>query len=67
MAHHRLEHRDEAERWLDKLLAYRPNEGSGFSWKDVEIRILRREAEALIPSKSPRSGTENRERGAPQK
>ena len=48
MAHHRLGHRDEAKRWLDKLVAYQPKEGSDFSWDDVEIRILRREAEAVL-------------------
>jgi hypothetical protein len=53
MAHHRLGHRDEAERWLDKPTAYRPKEGSDFSWDDVEIRILRREAESLISASRP--------------
>jgi hypothetical protein len=48
LAHYRLGHRDEARRWLDKLLAARPKEGADFSWDDVEIRILRREAESLI-------------------
>ena len=31
----------------------------------LEAHVLRREAEALIPSEAPRNGTENRERGAP--
>ena len=53
MAHHRLGHRDEAKRWLDKLVAYRPKEGADFSWDDVEIRILRREAESLILGSPP--------------
>jgi hypothetical protein len=33
----------------------------------LEAHVLRREAEALIPSTGPRSGPENRERGAAQK
>jgi Flp pilus assembly protein TadD len=53
MAHHRLGHHDEAKRWLDKLVAYQPKEGSDFSWDDVEIRILRREAESLTPGSPP--------------
>jgi tetratricopeptide (TPR) repeat protein len=53
MAHHRLGHHDEARRWLDKLVAYQPREGPDFSWDDVEIRILRREAESLIPGSAP--------------
>jgi eukaryotic-like serine/threonine-protein kinase len=48
MTHHRLGHRDEAQQWLDKLVASWPKEGFEFSWNDVEIRILRREAESLI-------------------
>jgi WD40 repeat protein len=48
MAHHRLGHGDEAQRWLDKLAAYPPQAGADFSWDDVELRILRREAEALM-------------------
>ncbi len=48
MAHYRLEHRGEARRWLDKIRASAPSNASGFSWEDVEIGILRREAEALI-------------------
>jgi WD40 repeat protein/serine/threonine protein kinase/tetratricopeptide (TPR) repeat protein len=59
LAHHRLGHRDQAERWLAKLLASQPNEGFDFSRYDVEIRILRREAESLImggrPAASPTS------------
>ena len=44
LAHHRLGHRAEASRWLDKLGAYRPKETGDLSWDDVEVRILRREA-----------------------
>ena len=53
LGHHRLGHRDEAKRWLEKLAAHQPKEGSDFSWKDVEIRILRREAESLILGSPP--------------
>jgi hypothetical protein len=58
LAHHRLGHREEARRWMDKLATYRPKEGADFFWDEVEIRILRREAEALIlgsrlPAPSP--------------
>jgi tetratricopeptide (TPR) repeat protein len=48
LAHHRLGHRDQAERWLTRLVASRPKEGFDFSLDDVEIRILSREAETLI-------------------
>jgi WD40 repeat protein len=48
MAHQRLGHRDEARRWLEKLAAYQPKKGADFSWDDVEVQILRREAESLI-------------------
>ncbi|WZO97466.1 protein kinase [Isosphaeraceae bacterium EP7] len=48
MVNHRLRRRDEAKHWLEKLAAYQPKAGSDFSWDDVEIRILRREAEELI-------------------
>jgi hypothetical protein len=47
MAHHRLGHQDDAKHWLDKLIASRVNGVPG-SWDDIEIRILRREAESLI-------------------
>jgi WD40 repeat protein len=51
LAHHHLGHHDEAKRWLDKLVAYQPKKGADFSWDDVDIRILCREAEALILGK----------------
>jgi tetratricopeptide (TPR) repeat protein len=53
LAHHRLGRRDEAERWLDKLVAYRPKEGFDVSIEDMDIRILRREAESLILGSRP--------------
>jgi hypothetical protein len=48
LAHHRLGHHDEARRWLDKLAVHRPQEGFEFSRDDVEVRVLHREAEALV-------------------
>jgi WD40 repeat protein len=53
LAHHRLGHRDDVERWLDKLVACRPKEGFVFSSDDAEIRILHREAESLILGSRP--------------
>jgi WD40 repeat protein/serine/threonine protein kinase/tetratricopeptide (TPR) repeat protein len=48
MAHHRLGHRDEARRWLDRLGEHRPSTDSGQFWDELEIRLLRSEAEAVI-------------------
>jgi hypothetical protein len=57
MAHHRLGHRNESKRWLDKLRDYQTHQVSKYSWDDLEIRILHREAESLIlggrPAASP--------------
>jgi hypothetical protein len=53
LAHHRLGHHDEAKRWLDKLGASRPKEGFDFCRQDMEMRILHREAEALIAASRP--------------
>jgi len=53
MASRHLGRHDEARRWLDKLAAYQPREGAEFSWADVEIRILRREAESSILGSPP--------------
>jgi tetratricopeptide (TPR) repeat protein len=53
MAHHRQGHRDEAKRWLNKLAAYRPKEGTDFSWDNVDIHILRREVESLLLGSPP--------------
>jgi tetratricopeptide (TPR) repeat protein len=52
-AHHRLRHRDEAENWLDKLVASRPKEGFDVSLEDMEVHILHREAESLILGSRP--------------
>jgi tetratricopeptide (TPR) repeat protein len=48
MAHHQLGHDTEARRWLDRLRAHRPNENSSDFWNELEIRLLRSEAEAVI-------------------
>ena len=53
MAHHCLGHPQEARFWLDKLRAFRPSptdypDRTDYIWSDVEIRVLLREAEALI-------------------
>jgi tetratricopeptide (TPR) repeat protein len=48
MAHHRLGHRAEARRWLDKLRESQPSESPNRFWDDLSIRLLRSEAEALI-------------------
>jgi hypothetical protein len=48
LAHHRLGHRSEARRWLDRLREHRPSEDPAQFWDELEIRLLRSEAEALI-------------------
>jgi WD40 repeat protein/serine/threonine protein kinase/tetratricopeptide (TPR) repeat protein len=48
LAHDQLGHHAEAHAWLDRLPAYRPNESDGAFWNELEIRLLRREAEAVI-------------------
>ena len=48
MAHHQLGHEAEARLWLDRLRAHRPNENPDAFWNELEIRLLRREVEALI-------------------
>jgi tetratricopeptide (TPR) repeat protein len=53
MAHHRLGHRQEARFWLDKLRAFpwSPTDypdRTAYIWSDLGIRVLLREAEALI-------------------
>jgi tetratricopeptide (TPR) repeat protein len=77
LANHHLGKVAEARRWLNKAQAWldqyrdgmpaRAEEELGLHYHNwLESHVLRREAEALIPSTGPRSGTENRERGAPQ-
>jgi Flp pilus assembly protein TadD len=48
MAHHRLGHRAEARRWLDKLREYRPSKSPDRYWEELTTRLLRREAEAVV-------------------
>jgi WD40 repeat protein len=48
LAHHRLGHRAEARRWLDRLREYRPSEDPARFWDELEIRLLRSEAEAVV-------------------
>ena len=48
LAHHQLGHRPEALRWLDRFRTYKPNEKPDAFWNELEIRLLRREAEALV-------------------
>ena len=48
MAHHRLGHRDEARRWLDCLRNRQPSTDPNQLWDELEIRLLRSEAEALV-------------------
>jgi tetratricopeptide (TPR) repeat protein len=46
LAHHRLGHHKEARLWLDRFRDYLPDR-AGF-WRELEIRLLRSEAEAVI-------------------
>jgi hypothetical protein len=48
LAHHRLGHRAEARVWLDRLREHRPSEDPARFWDELEIRLLRSEAEAVI-------------------
>jgi tetratricopeptide (TPR) repeat protein len=48
MAHHRLGHRDEARRWLDRLREYQPSANPAQFWDELQIRVLRSETEAVI-------------------
>jgi tetratricopeptide (TPR) repeat protein len=78
LANERLGKAEEARRWLDKARAWLDQYGDGMparadeelalhlhNW--LEAHVLRRVAEALIPSRGLRSGTEDRERAAPRK
>ena len=78
LANQRLGKGEEARRWLNKAQTWldqyrdgmpaRAEEEFGLhlhNW--LEAHVLRREAEALISSTSPRSGPEIREPGAAQK
>ena len=48
MAHHRLGHRDQARGWLDRLRDHQPSTAPARFWDELEIRLLRIEAEAVI-------------------
>ena len=48
MAHHRLGHRAEARRFLDRLREYQPSTDPAHFWDELEIRLLRSEAEAVV-------------------
>ncbi len=48
MAHFRLGHRDEARRWLDRLRNRQPSNDPNNFWQELEILLLRSEAEAVI-------------------
>jgi WD40 repeat protein/tetratricopeptide (TPR) repeat protein len=48
MAHHRLGDRDEARRWLDRLKNHQPSADPDQFWNELDIRLLRGEAEAAI-------------------
>jgi hypothetical protein len=69
MAHHRLGHQDDAKHWLDSLTASQVNKVPGSSWEEIEIRILRREAESQIlgsrPAASPSTATRPDREGNP--
>jgi tetratricopeptide (TPR) repeat protein len=48
MAHHRLGHREVARRWLNRLRAREPIADPDEFWNELEIRLLRSEAEAVV-------------------
>jgi WD40 repeat protein/tetratricopeptide (TPR) repeat protein/tRNA A-37 threonylcarbamoyl transferase component Bud32 len=48
MAHFRLGHRDEARRWLDCFHDRPPDVEPHQFWNELEIRLLRSEAEAVV-------------------
>jgi hypothetical protein len=48
LAHHRLGHRDEAGHWLDRLRGHQSSTDPAQFWVELEIRLLRSEAEAVV-------------------
>ena len=48
MAHGRLGHHDEARRWLDRFRSHQPNADPNNFWNELEIRLLRNEADAVV-------------------
>jgi WD40 repeat protein/tetratricopeptide (TPR) repeat protein len=48
MAHHRLGDRGEARRWLDRLRGQQPSTDPARFFNELEVRLLRSEAEAVV-------------------
>jgi hypothetical protein len=48
MAQFRLGHGDEARRWLERLRDRSPDASPRAFWTELEIRVLRGEAEAVV-------------------
>jgi Flp pilus assembly protein TadD len=48
LAHHRLSHDVEAHSWLERIRTYRPKERTQDAWIELEIHLLRGEAESVI-------------------
>jgi WD40 repeat protein len=48
MAHHRLGHHEEARRWLGRFRDRSPGLAPGYVWGELEIWLLRTEAEAVV-------------------
>ncbi len=78
LSNQRLGKAEEARRWLEKAQVWldqyhdgmpaRAEEELGLHYHNwLEAHVLRREAEALIPSTGPRSGPEDREGGVARK
>ena len=44
----RLGHHDESRRWLDRFRNYKPNADPNQFWEELEIRLLRGDAEAVV-------------------
>jgi tetratricopeptide (TPR) repeat protein len=48
LAHHRLGHGDAARSWVDRLREHQPSMAPDQFWFELEVRLLRSEAEAVI-------------------
>jgi WD40 repeat protein len=48
LAHHRLGHNTQARSWLERFKTYVPSKVPQQSWNELEIRLLRNEAELVI-------------------
>ncbi len=53
MAHHRLGHANEVRHYLQKVPAAGASVEGGHFWDDIEVEMLRREAEALVAGGQP--------------